>query len=124
MLLDELIRRGARHAEPGEFTARTYFSGRINLSEAEGVAATIAAEQAARAYRGAAAPWRRTVRWLRPVIDSIADAGSVEVGIDFADEDVSFLSTADLLKHIGKAWELLHLLLAEIVVVRAARVCN
>src|SRR5918999_1831295 len=43
MLLDELVRRGARHAEPGEFTARAYFNGRMDLSEAEGVAATIAA---------------------------------------------------------------------------------
>ena len=43
MLLDELTTRGARHAEPGEFTARAYFAGRMDLAEAEGVAATISA---------------------------------------------------------------------------------
>src|SRR5688572_28866050 len=43
MLLNELIARGARLAEPGEFTARAYFAGRIDLAEAEGVAATISA---------------------------------------------------------------------------------
>src|SRR3954466_11425850 len=43
MLLHELVRLGARQAEAGEFTARAYFNGRIDLSQAEGVAATIAA---------------------------------------------------------------------------------
>src|SRR2546426_563072 len=43
MLLSALIERGARHAEAGEFTARAYFAGKLDLSEAEGVAATIAA---------------------------------------------------------------------------------
>src|SRR3954449_12033209 len=44
MLLDHLIGAGgARSADPGEFTARAYFNGRIDLTEAEGVAATIAA---------------------------------------------------------------------------------
>ena len=33
-----------RWAEAGEFTARAFFNGRIDLSEAEGIAATIAAE--------------------------------------------------------------------------------
>src|SRR5262245_16052018 len=39
MLLDELVRAGARQAEAGEFTARAYFSGRMSLTQAEGVAA-------------------------------------------------------------------------------------
>jgi len=43
LLLDHLARAGARSAEPGEFTARAYFNGRLDLAEAEGVAATIAA---------------------------------------------------------------------------------
>src|SRR5207245_3960827 len=43
MLLDELLRLGARPAEPGEFTARAFFNGRLDLTAAEGVAATIAA---------------------------------------------------------------------------------
>src|SRR3954466_10833787 len=43
LLLDHLRRAGARDAEAGEFTARAFFNGRIGLTEAEGVAATIAA---------------------------------------------------------------------------------
>src|SRR5689334_7660956 len=33
MLLDDLVARGARTADPGEFTARAYFNGRLDLTE-------------------------------------------------------------------------------------------
>lgn len=36
-ILDAVIRAGARHAEPGEFTKRAFLSGRIDLSQAEAV---------------------------------------------------------------------------------------
>ena len=44
LLLDHLRGAGARDAGPGEFTARAFFNGRLDLTEAEGVAATIAAQ--------------------------------------------------------------------------------
>jgi tRNA modification GTPase len=93
MLLDEVIRRGARLAEAGEFTARAYFNGRIDLTQAEGVAATISAhsERELRAARQLLAG--ELARRLGPVMDSLAQAlALVEVGIDFSDEDVTFLS--------------------------------
>src|SRR5687768_17355137 len=92
MLVNELLRLGARAAEPGEFTARAYFNGRIDLAEAEGVAATIAAHsegelRAARQLLGG-----ELARRLRPVMDVLAETlALVEVGIDFSDEDVTFL---------------------------------
>src|SRR5262245_43880784 len=45
-LLDSASNKGiqARRAEPGEFTARAFFNGRLSLTQAEGVAATIAAQ--------------------------------------------------------------------------------
>src|SRR5215216_2080170 len=73
MLLDELVKRGARPADPGEFTARAYFNGRLDLTEAEGVAATIAAgsEQELRAARQLLAG--ELARRLRPAIDLVAE---------------------------------------------------
>jgi tRNA modification GTPase len=93
MLLAEIVRRGARLAEAGEFTARAYFNGRIDLTQAEGVAATIAAqsERELRAARQLLAG--ELARRLTPVMDDVAQAlALVEVGIDFSDEDVTFLS--------------------------------
>jgi len=43
-VLEELLRAGARLAEPGEFTKRAYLGGRIDLTEAEAVMDVIAAE--------------------------------------------------------------------------------
>src|SRR5436189_6719 len=81
MLLDEIVRRGARQAEPGEFTARAYFNGRMDLTQAEGVAATIAAHserelRAARQLLGG-----ELARRLGPIMDAVAGAlALIEVG--------------------------------------------
>jgi tRNA modification GTPase len=104
MLLDDLIKHGARQADPGEFTARAYFNGRIDLAQAEGVAATIAAQsdaqlQAARQLLGG-----ELARRLRPAMDSIAETlGLVEVGIDFSEEDVTFLSSEQIVARLDSA---------------------
>ena len=104
MLLDALVAQGARPADPGEFTARAYFNGRIDLTEAEGVAATIAAsgEQELRAARHLFAG--ELARRLRPATDLIAETlALVEVGIDFSDEDVTFLSPTEIAGRAGRA---------------------
>ncbi len=46
-ILDLCIRQGARMATAGEFTARAFLAGRMDLSQAEAVADTIAAESRA-----------------------------------------------------------------------------
>ncbi|MDQ1278418.1 MAG: tRNA modification GTPase, partial [Thermodesulfobacteriota bacterium] len=42
-ILAEVLKEGARHAEPGEFTKRAFLNNRIDLSQAEAVAEMIAA---------------------------------------------------------------------------------
>ncbi len=97
MLVDAIVQAGARHAEPGEFTARAYFSGRMDLAEAEGVAATISAQNAAE-LRGARQLLAGELsRRLRPLMDRLAATlALVEVGIDFSDEDVTFLPSDEV----------------------------
>ena len=114
MFLDELVRRGARHADPGEFTARAYFNGRMNLAEAEGVSATIAAhsERELRAARQLMAG--ELARRLRPVLDLLAESlALVEAGIDFSEEDVSFLSFEELRSRIARGDDALATLLSD-----------
>ena len=104
VLLDALLAAGARPADPGEFTARAYFNGRIDLAGAEGVAATVAAgsERELRAARQLLAG--ELARRLRPVTDLVAETlALVEVGIDFADEDVTFLSAGEVAERIARA---------------------
>jgi len=114
LLLDEIIKDGARHAEPGEFTARAYFNGRMDLAEAEGVAATIAAQSERELSAARRLLAGELARRLHPVLDLLADSlALVEVGIDFSEEDVTFLDQADLLDRIDRADGLLASLLAD-----------
>src|SRR5438552_6860997 len=68
MILDECVARGARLADPGEFTARGYFNGRLDLAQAEGVAATIAAHSAAELRAARQLLAGELARRLRPTI--------------------------------------------------------
>jgi tRNA modification GTPase len=101
LLIGHLQRRGARMAEPGEFTARAYFNGRLDLTRAEGVAAIISAHgerelQAARQLLAGELAGR-----LRPMMDRLTEAlALIEAEIDFVDEPVTFLARPDLRRRL------------------------
>jgi tRNA modification GTPase len=102
MLLDSLIAAGARHAEAGEFTARAYFAGKLDLAEAEGVAATIGAhsEQELRAARQLLGG--ELARRLQPATELLVETlALVEAGIDFSEEDISFVAADELDRRLG-----------------------
>ena len=104
MVLDECIRRGARFAEPGEFTARAYFNGRLDLAAAEGVAATISAQNEAELQAARQLLAGELARRLRPLMDTLAQTlALVETGIDFSDEDVTFIAGEQLDARIARA---------------------
>jgi tRNA modification GTPase len=97
MLLDEMIRLGARTAEAGEFTARAFFNGRMDLSQAEGVAAMVAAANSAELDAARRLMAGELSRRLRPTLEKIASLlALLEAEIDFSDQDVRFISEADL----------------------------
>lgn len=78
---------GCRPAGPGEFTRRAVLNGRMDLTEAEGVADLIDAEtegqrrQALRQLEGALS--RQVAAWRDEAIDLLAGA---EAALDFSDE--------------------------------------
>jgi tRNA modification GTPase len=116
MLLAWLMRHGARQAEPGEFTARAYFNGKLDLSQAEGVAATIWAQnqqQLAAARRLMAG---ELARRLRPAMDLLAESlALLEAGIDFSEEGIEFLTLQDVAARIEAVVGQLKTLVAESV---------
>ncbi|HEV7298679.1 MAG TPA: GTPase [Tepidisphaeraceae bacterium] len=96
-LVSQLLSSGARAAEPGEFTARAYFNGKLDLTAAEGVAAAIAARSDAELQAARQLLVGELARRVRPIVDAVAETlALIEVGIDFSDEDVTFLSQADI----------------------------
>ncbi len=94
---------GARLAEPGEFTARAYFNGRLDLTEAEGVMAIIAAHGEAELSAARQLMAGELSRRLKPAMELLADTlALVEVGIDFVDEDVTFLSDEQIADRLSR----------------------
>lgn len=93
----------ARRAAPGEFTARAFLNGRIDLTQAEGVAAAVAARSdgerraAQRLLSGRLALEAR--RWSEELLACLA---LVEAGIDFTDqEDVVAITASDLTRRLA-----------------------
>lgn len=97
-ILTDLINRGARAAGPGEFTRRAFINGRLDLTQAEGVADLIAASSKA-AHSLAVSQTRgnfsKEIDLLRDKL--IEFASLLELELDFSDEDVEFADRQKLL---------------------------
>jgi tRNA modification GTPase len=87
-MLSVFMQLGARLADPGEFTRRAFLNGRMDLSQAEGVAQVIRA-RSERALNNAQAIVQgelgRKVGGIRKQIVELA--AKLEADIDFADDD-------------------------------------
>jgi len=93
MVMEQLTRAGARPAEPGEFTARAFLNGAMDLTEVEGVAAVIAARNDSQLRASEALLHgelsRRTLHHREILAGLLA---LVEARIDFAEEPYAFIS--------------------------------
>jgi tRNA modification GTPase len=102
--LEALLAAGARPASPGEFTARAFFNGKIDLAQAEGVAAMIAAGDAESLRVARALAAGELSHRLAPIARALTGTlALVEAGIDFTDEDVTFLPPTELIEQIDAA---------------------
>jgi len=98
----QILAAGGRQALPGEFSARAFFNGRFDLTRAEGIAATIAAENDLQLRAAAQLRSGALHQWTAATADMLANLlALVEAGIDFSDEEgVSFISPAEFLRQI------------------------
>jgi tRNA modification GTPase len=114
MLVDWMVKQGARVAEPGEFTARAYFHGKLDLAQAEGVAAAIAAQNDQHLAAARQLMAGELARRLKPAMDMLAESlALVEAGIDFSDEGIQFLSPGDVKRRIDEIMAQLQSLASE-----------
>jgi tRNA modification GTPase len=91
-LLERVIHRcvehGARLAEPGEFTFRAFLAGKLDLTQAEGIAATIAAQSEGQLQAAALLTRGHLGQLAHRWVDHLADTlALVEAGIDFTDQE-------------------------------------
>jgi tRNA modification GTPase len=102
-LVECCLSRGARAAEPGEFTLRGFLNGRIDLTQAEAIRdlvesrtlyqARVAAQQLEGAVSARLKPHKQAL------LELIA---RLEAGIDFAEDDVAVMEWQEILARIDR----------------------
>ena len=95
--LERACEHGARLAEPGEFTLRAYLNGRIDLPQAEAVRDLIDATTLYQARIAMQQSAGSVSRRVKPVKEELLQLITLlEAGIDFAEDDVDFASSAQI----------------------------
>ncbi len=103
-IVSDFLSNGARAAEPGEFTLRGFLAGKKNLPQAEAVLAVIHAtsetdlKQSLRQLAGGLTEPLSVIR--EDLLNLVADT---EAALDFADEDLEFVSQRETILRISVA---------------------
>ena len=83
------LQRGARLAEPGEFTQRAFLSGRLDLTQAEAVHDLVSATTLHQARLAASQMGGAVSRAVQPIKEDLIQLiATLEAGIDFAEDDL------------------------------------
>jgi tRNA modification GTPase len=114
-LIAACLDAGARAARPGEFTLRAFLAGKLDLTRAEAVLGVIDAAgegELKHALAQLAGGLAHPLEQLRDdLLNLLAD---VEAGLDFADEDITFVQADALLGRLAKGLAHLTLLKRQI----------
>lgn len=104
LIVETLVEAGARRAEAGEFTKRAFLNGKLNLMQVEAIADLIYATS----VPGARFAARQLVGGLTKQLSElrqqlIETAALLELELDFAEEEVEFVSRSELLRRLEEA---------------------
>jgi len=102
-IVELALARGARLAEPGEFTMRAFLNGRIDLTQAEAVRDLIESQTLYQAKIAAQQLEGALSKRLKPVKQKLVELiALLEAGIDFAEDDVSIAADATIVEHLAE----------------------
>ena len=103
-LLAGLLAAGARPAEPGEFTFRAFAAGRLDLAQAEAVAAVISASSLAALRAAEDLLCGHLSREVAALADEVREClALVEADLDFSDQDIELTPPQQLTARIDAA---------------------
>ena len=101
-IVELALARGARLAEPGEFTMRAFLNGRIDLTQAEAVRDLIESQTLYQARVASQQLEGALSKRVQPIKKKLVELiALLEAGIDFAEDDVSVLPDSTILDHIA-----------------------
>ena len=105
--LEIVCQAGARLARPGEFTLRAFLAGRLDLTQAEAVLGVIDAQGRQELDSALAQLAGGLARPLAALREQLLDLlAQLEAGLDFVDEDIEFISPAQLNHQLAAAAQL------------------
>jgi len=93
LLVKEVLKYGARIARPGEFSERAFLNGKIDLAQAEAIADLIESSSSAAARSAVRTLQGDFSKLIYSLSESIVELRVfIEAAIDFADEEIDFLT--------------------------------
>jgi len=102
-----------RLAGPGEFTARAYLNGKMDLSQAEAVNEIIVSTNIYQLQASQKLLAGRLAEKTRNIRSNIMQCiGLLEAGLDFSDQDIELVSTSEVLRNLEKIRAELYLLIS------------
>lgn len=105
-ILEEILRRGARAAEPGEFTKRAFLAGRIDLTRAEAVIDLLRARTGTGMQLAVGQLQGRLFQRIDDLRQALVEILAVlEVAIDFPDDDVELIDSQVILTKLEQQVE-------------------
>ncbi|MEW6652435.1 MAG: tRNA uridine-5-carboxymethylaminomethyl(34) synthesis GTPase MnmE [Bacteroidota bacterium] len=112
-IISILLKEGVRLAEPGEFTKRAFLNGKLDLAQAEAVADIINSRTEV-SLRGAR---NQLDGILSKEIDNLREklihaSSLIELELDFAEEDIQFMSLNEIVNNLDEIIEALEKLLS------------
>ncbi|SNS33825.1 tRNA modification GTPase trmE [Granulicella rosea] len=101
-IVQACLDRGARLAEPGEFTQRAFLAGRLDLTQAEAVHDLIESSTLHQARVAARQLGGSLSRVLSPIKESLIQLiAALEAGIDFAEDDLDLMPQPEIAARIA-----------------------
>ncbi len=115
-LMEMLFKTGIRQAGPGEFTARAFFCGKIDLAQAEAVNQIITASNKYQIESAENLLGGRLMQITERVCSELIDCLSLlEASMDFSDQEIEIISPAQAQRRLKAAKKTLEDLLKGIV---------
>jgi tRNA modification GTPase len=100
-LMSNFFSRGLRMAGPGEFTARAYLAGKMDLAQAEAVNEIVVSSNAFQLAAAEKLLSGRLAEATAKIQSELMDCLSlVEAGLDFSGEDIEFITAEEAEKRI------------------------
>lgn len=110
-ILGLVLSRGARQADPGEFTKRAFLNGRVDLAQAEAVLDLIKARTEAGLSLAVSQIRGELSEWIGEVKEDLLNIlVQIEAAIDFAEEEIELLQRRELIARVEALRGKIHVL--------------